>query len=113
MTNDLTHFGVLGMHWGVRRNRTDTSSPDHTLVKSIRTKKLNEMSNDELKKLTTRLNLEKQYKDLTKNDVSLGSKIAGQLLGVIGNAIANQFTSFATKQINQVFQDMMDKQKGK
>lgn len=77
----LEHIGVLGMRWGHRRApMPDTSSQDHQTTRALRTKKVHELSNDELKKLTTRLQLEKQYRELTKQDISPGQKFVTELL---------------------------------
>lgn len=88
MKNDeLRHFGILGMKWGLRKAKasgSDTSSEDHRTTSSLKKKKLSEMSNEELKKLTTRLQLEKQYKDLSKADIDPGKKfLADVLVGVM------------------------------
>lgn len=48
--DSLTHFGVKGMRWGVRKKT------DHKPRKRI-----SEMSNDELQEAITRGNLERQY----------------------------------------------------
>jgi hypothetical protein len=45
------------------------------------------MSNDELRDLTTRLQLERQYKDLRKQDVSTGRKFVQDLLLDVGKDI--------------------------
>lgn len=99
MTKDLKHFGIPGMRWGIRRgpsrlaqrlsgkittvasrikakSKVDTSSEDSKIAKTLKKKKLSEMSNDELKKLTTRMQLERQYKDLSSKEISIGKKIA-------------------------------------
>lgn len=69
--NDLYHFGVKGMKWGVRRKRP--MSDDAKKIASIKKKKIYEMSNNELKDANNRLQLESQYKQLTKRK-SVGKK---------------------------------------
>ena len=69
MTNELTHYGVIGMKWGRRKASSGSSSADHISVSGLRKKKLNEMSNDELTQLTKRLQLERQYKELNMSKV--------------------------------------------
>lgn len=45
----LEHYGVKGMHWGVRRDREDLTS----------------LSEDDLRKRVDRMRLEKQYRELS------------------------------------------------
>lgn len=62
---DITHYGVKGMHWGIRKDRTDPK----------------QMSNEELQKAVNRMRLEKQYKELTTNPaVHAGRKKVTQYL---------------------------------
>jgi hypothetical protein len=70
----LAHFGVKGMHWGVRRGESSRapSSDDHAESVDLRKKAksgggIHVLSNDELQKVNTRLNLEKSYSSLTEN----------------------------------------------
>lgn len=91
--NNLQHIGILGMKWG-RRKGPDNSSPDHSVSRELKKKKLNELSNEELKKLTNRLQLEKQFKDLTKPDISPGKKFVTDLL--VG-ALKNEGSAALTK----------------
>lgn len=86
--NELYHYGVLGMKWGVRRTpaqlaraRGERSSKTSSIsvkkkepTKESTTKKLSEMSDDELRNTVRRLQLEKQYKDLNPEKVSIGKK---------------------------------------
>ncbi len=78
---ELFHYGILGMQWGRRRyqyedgTRTPTGkkrehpdyekSDDHTKSRIDKTKSPDGLSNDELRKLNERLNLEETYKKLT------------------------------------------------
>ena len=58
------HFGVKGMRWGVRRNRNNT-----TTRQSLRPKKeqtdLSKMSDAELRTRINRIQMERQYRELT------------------------------------------------
>lgn len=68
----LEHFGILGMHWG-RRKVKGPASEDHANVQAIRSKVksakgIHSLSNDELRTLTDRLNLESNYARLTSTE---------------------------------------------
>ncbi len=101
MNNSLIHWGIPGMKWGVRRKNaggsTRPESEDHKTVKSLRRKKVSEMSNDELKKLTTRLQLEKQLKDLSSSEVSFGQKFVQEVLGNAGKQLAAKYVANAVE----------------
>ena len=87
--NSLSHYGVLGMHWGRRQGSSGISgSSDHQKAHSLKGKKLSDMTNDELKTLTSRLQLEKQYKDALKQDTSSGKKFIKEVLVSAGKTTA-------------------------
>lgn len=86
----LYHYGVMGMHWGVRkdqpgvtsRRKNHPPSADHMRTKELRKKKLSEMSNDELQVVIRRLQLERQYKDLTPGVLKRGKQaISSSIFG--------------------------------
>lgn len=101
MKKQISHSGVLGMHWGVRQGRSSggnsskPSSADHTKAVALKTKKLSEMSNEELKALTTRMQLEKQFKDLSRKDVSAGEKF---VTDIVSNSTKQIISSFLADQ---------------
>ena len=80
--NYLSHYGVLGMKWGVRR-KSRTPSADSAKVKAIRKKRIDEMSNQELRDANNRLQLESQYKQLTKK-TNIGKKAAQSYIATAG-----------------------------
>lgn len=98
-TNELYHYGVLGMKWGTRRAQNKTSridqkakknkwSDDATEAAKIKTKKVGQMTNAELNKLNNRMNLERNYRQLNPNAVKKGLVIAGTVAGALGTVIA-------------------------
>lgn len=78
MNNELYHYGVPGMKWGVRRSQNKLDridkrskkndwSEDATTAAKIKTKKVSQMTNAELRKLNDRRNLEQQNANLSRN----------------------------------------------
>ena len=84
MDDELMHYGVLGMRWGVHRSKNSSSvsprrrrkqaniSEDAKIAKALKEKKLDEMSNTELRKLNERQNLERNYKQANKSRIAKG-----------------------------------------
>lgn len=55
-------------------------SADHIKKVELKKKRISAMSNEEIRTLANRLQLEKQYKDLQKQDVSKGRKFVEDIL---------------------------------
>lgn len=92
MTNELTHHGILGQKWGVRRfqnkdgsltnagkkrkqqrlSKKDSYHEDYK--KAHNSKSVKNMSDAELRSRLNRLNMEKQYSQLSDTNVNKGKQ---------------------------------------
>ena len=109
--NELYHYGILGMKWGVRRNRKAASSStsntkpktkripseDHLQAQQLKKKKLYEMSNKELETLTRRMQLEQNYKNLNRQQISKGQKFVTDILTEVGKETAKNIVKSGVK----------------
>lgn len=96
---ELYHYGIKGMKWGIRRtpqqlghktkkSKEDRMSDDAKKAKSLKKKKVYELSNSELKELNKRLNMEKQYRDLNPSVIKKGVKFVAATGAFLGSAAA-------------------------
>jgi len=76
----LIHYGKLGMRWG--RRSGSSASEDSTSVRPLKKKSASQLSNDEIKKVVNRVNLERQYKDVNPKGFSRATKTIAALLAV-------------------------------
>lgn len=116
--NELAHYGIKGMKWGVRRTEAQlarargntTSKKSESAVKkksstSISNKKISEMSDEELNRIVNRLQLEKRYRDLNPEKVSAGKKFVNTVMNQVvvpaateaGKQILKEYITSAAK----------------
>lgn len=103
MEKELTHHGIKGQKWGVRRfrnadgsltpagkkRRRDSWSDDAKSAHEIKSKKsVKQMSNAELRKLNERASLENQYSQLHAANIMRGMAYATVALTAV-NTITN------------------------
>lgn len=111
--NYLEHFGILGMKWGRRKGKISNikkisnHSDDHIEKAKLSKKRLNEMTNAELKRFNERAQLERTYKSLTDNSINPGKKFVQDFVATQSKNAVNQI---AQKYLNQKIDDLLKKQ---
>lgn len=94
----LTHHGIKGMKWGVRRTPSQLGHKTSSKYKSADDKKKIEMKNAaknrrllsdaDLKQRIERIKMEKQLKELTDEEISPGKKLVKDVLANSGKKVA-------------------------
>ena len=115
--SDIMHFGVLGMKWGVRKKKNSVSrkeqkkrankktSRDYNEVDFLRKREVKSLSNAQLKKAITRMQLEQQYKQLSEKDKSelykFGKKFVNDLMTSTTQTVVNTISKTAKTKLTR------------
>lgn len=124
----LAHYGVQGMHWGVRKNTESTpvtmkerkagkrlkpkggkghpataDATRHAIARqTARKSSTDALSDQELKALVNRMNMEQQYNRMRPDPGGMGKRFVGKLLGSVGSQQAtNTANTIAAEKIKK------------
>lgn len=112
----LNHSGIKGMKWGIRRfqNKDGSLTPagrkryadnDRSESRSVK-----DMSDSELRQAINRLQMEKQYAQLTKKEINPGLKIVTDILANSAKQTASNYVSkYMTKGVDIAIGKIMNK----
>jgi hypothetical protein len=105
--SELKHVGVLGMKWGKRKQQSQTiKSSDRENFEKLKHVPIESLTNEQIRVLTDRIRLEKQYKEVTKKQLNPGLKFVRDTLLSIGKKqleiyIRDQATTMIRNQMNR------------
>lgn len=97
--NELYHFGIKGMRWGVRRNRSSGSTSSKKKTKGMSSdekariarkndvKNRRTLSDADIEKKIRRLRSEQELKRLTEQDLNPGRKAVSDILASGGKKV--------------------------
>lgn len=87
-SNELKHYGILGMKWGRRKGKSVVSSPGgkhHDYLEAHTKESYKSMSTKKLKQINERLQAEKTYKELTSRQKNKGKNWITNTLKNVGS----------------------------
>lgn len=87
----LQHHGVKGMKWGVRKDKRGSGRTATRKRKESPEDKVKKMSDAELRQRLNRIQMERQYKQLTAKETSAGRKFVTSILVTAATAVATSY----------------------
>lgn len=101
----LEHYGIKGMHWGVRKT---SSGPQQTT--NTKRKKMSDMSDTELRNVLNRLDMEKRYRTLlaeeSKRNMTSFEKGKKRVLNMLGDVAETQTKRFINRRATEYMKDL-------
>ncbi len=117
---ELTHYGVKGMKWGVRRSeaqlaRAAEKRGQKRAARDEQKNKIKNMSDDDLRSAINRMNMERQYAQLTgTTNQQLGARKVGQIVAKEGGQVlTNAAKQVATEMVKRELQKAVGMNKNK
>lgn len=108
----LAHYGVKGMKWGIRRSREELAraqSSDYKETAAIRSKakatRTSSLSNAELKTAINRMQLERQYNQLSGEQANRGAKFVRKMLGQVAQQQVTMVVNENATKVRKALQD--------
>lgn len=99
INNILSHHGVKGQQWGVRKKRGSPSADSQKHSTNVK-KHVSELDDKELQSLVQRMNMEQQHGRLNPSKIAKGHNVVKTILAVgatVNAAIAFHNSPFGQK----------------
>ena len=89
MVDILKHYGIKGMKWGVRRKRGSDGrvSKDYSESRKLLKKRTSSLSNEDIRKINKRLNLEQNLSRMDPTDRGRAKRIYDSFMKSYGQAV--------------------------